>query len=163
MNFKDLATVAGKPGLFKVLKPSRTGVILESMDAKKTKLVAGMSQRVSILSDISIYTLTEEGAEPLESVMQKIEAEFQGDLGLDANPDEAELRAFMKHILPEVDEARVYTSDIKKLITWYKLIREQAPEVLQKSEEKKPEEVKPAKEKEPKTAKETKSGKKSEK
>ncbi|RAI87031.1 DUF5606 family protein [Algoriphagus yeomjeoni] len=163
MNFKDLATVAGKPGLFKVLKPSRTGVILESMDAKKTKLVAGMSQRVSILSDISIYTLTEEGAEPLESVLQKIEAEFQGDLGLDANPDDAELRAFMKHILPEVDEARVYTSDIKKLITWYKLIREQAPEVLQQSEEKKPEEVKPAKEKEPKTAKETKSDKKSEK
>ncbi len=139
MNFKDLATVAGKPGLFKILKPSRTGVILESMDAKKTKLVAGMSQRVSILSDISIYTLTEEGAEPLESVMQKIEAEFQGDLGLDANPDDAELRAFMKHILPEVDEARVYTSDIKKLITWYNLIRMQAPEVLNKSEEEKAE------------------------
>src|SRR5690606_30150914 len=135
MNFKDLATVAGKPGLFKVLKPSRTGVILESMDAKKTKLVAGMSQRVSILSDISIYTLTEEGAEPLESVMQKIEAEFQGDLGLDANPDDSELRAFMKHVLPEVDEARVYSSDIKKLITWYNLIRTQAPDVLKKSEE----------------------------
>tara|TARA_R110002020_G_scaffold205518_2_gene410150 strand:+ start:2569 stop:3018 length:450 start_codon:yes stop_codon:yes gene_type:complete len=142
MNFKDLATVAGKPGLFKVLKPSRTGVILESMDAKKTKLVAGMSQRVSILSDISIYTLTEEGAEPLESVMQKIEAEFQGDLGLDTNPDDSELRAFMKHILPEVDEARVYTSDIKKLITWYKLIREQAPEVLETANEEKAEETK---------------------
>ena len=135
MNFKDLATVAGKSGLYKVLKPSRTGVILESMDSKKTKLVAGMSQRVSILSDISIYTLTEEGAEPLEAVLMKIEAEFQGDLGLDANPDDSELRAFMKHILPEVDEARVYTSDIKKLITWYKLLRTQAPEVLQKAEE----------------------------
>lgn len=141
MNFKDLATVAGKPGLFKVVKPSRTGVILESMDAKKTKLVAGMSQRVSILSDISIYTLTEEGAEPLESVMQKIEAEFQGDLGLDANPDDPELRAFMKHILPEVDEARVYTSDIKKLISWYKLLHSQAPEVLVKAEEEKPEDT----------------------
>ena len=153
MNFKDLATVAGKPGLFKVLKPSRTGVILESMDAKKTKLVAGMSQRVSILSDISIYTLTEEGAEPLESVMQKIEAEFQGDLGLDANPDDSELRAFMKHILPEVDEARVYTSDIKKLITWYKLLRAQAPEVLVKEEEaaeKAPEAEEKAKEEKPK-------------
>ncbi|SFU04226.1 hypothetical protein SAMN04489724_3558 [Algoriphagus locisalis] len=163
MNFKDLATVAGKPGLFKVLKPSRTGVILESMDAKKTKLVAGMSQRVSILSDISIYTLTEEGAEPLESVMQKIEAEFQGDLGLDANPDESELRAFMKHVLPEVDEARVYTSDIKKLITWYKLIREKAPEVLQKAEEEKTEEAKAPTAKEQKAAKEAKSGKKSDK
>lgn len=135
MNFKDIATVSGKPGLYKVLKPSRTGVILESLDAKKGKLVAGMSQRVSILSDISIYTLTEEGAEPLESVMKKIEAEFAGDLGLDSNPDDTELRAFMKHVLPDVDEDRVYTSDIKKLISWYKIIRIQAPEVLQESEE----------------------------
>lgn len=108
---------------------------MESLDAKKGKLVAGMSQRVSILSDISIYTLTEEGAEPLESVMKKIEAEFEGDLGLDSNPDDTELRAFMKHVLPDVDEDRVYTSDIKKLISWYKIIRIQAPEVLQESEE----------------------------
>lgn len=139
MNFKDIATVSGKPGLYKVLKPSRSGVILESMDEKKGKMVAGMAQRVSILSDISIYTLTEEGAEPLESVMKKIEAEFQGDLGLDANPDDAELRAFMKHILPDVDESRVYTSDIKKLISWYKIIRTNAPEVLENTEDKKEE------------------------
>lgn len=135
MNFKDIATVAGKPGLFKVLKPSRSGVILESLDEKKAKLVAGMSQRVSILSDISIYTMTEEGAEPLESIMKKIEAEFQGDLGLDANPDDSELRAFMKHVLPEVDESKVYTSDIKKLISWYKIIRTQVPETLKESKE----------------------------
>lgn len=135
MNFKDLATVAGKPGLYKILKPSRTGVILESLDEKKIKLVAGMAQRVSILGDISIYTLTEEGAEPLESVMKKIEAEFKGDLGLETNPAESELRAFMKHVLPTVDEGRVYTSDIKKLVSWYKIIRTQAPEVFKETPE----------------------------
>lgn len=133
MNFKDIATVAGKPGLYKILKPTRSGVVLESMDEKKAKLVAGMAQRVSVLSDISIYTLTEEGAEPLESVMKKIEAEYAGDLGLDSNADDSELRAFLKSVLPEFDTARVYTSDIKKLVSWYKLIRSVAPEVLQES------------------------------
>lgn len=133
MNFKDIATVAGKPGLYKILKPTRSGVVLESMDEKKAKLVAGMAQRVSVLSDISIYTLTEEGAEPLESVMKKIETEYQGDLGLDSNADDSELRAFLKSVLPEFDTARVYTSDIKKLVSWYKLIRSEAPEVLQES------------------------------
>ena len=137
MNFKDIATVAGKPGLYRVLKPTRTGVILESLDEKKTKLVAGMSMRVSILSDISIYTMTEEGAEPLESVMKKIEAEFQGDTGVDSSSSDAELRAFLKSVLPEFDEARVYTSDIKKLNSWYQLIRIYAPEVLQDSTEEK--------------------------
>ncbi|MBA4302414.1 MAG: hypothetical protein C0433_20265 [Cyclobacterium sp.] len=135
MNFKDIATVAGKPGLYKILKPTRSGVVLESMDEKKAKLVAGMAQRVSVLSDISIYTLTEEGAEPLESVMKKIEAEYQGDLGLDSNADDSELRAFLKSVLPEFDMARVYTSDIKKLVSWYKLIRAVAPEVLQESKD----------------------------
>lgn len=133
MNFKDIATVAGKPGLYKILKPTRSGVVLESMDEKKAKLVAGMAQRVSVLSDISIYTLTEEGAEPLESVMKKIEAEYAGDLGLDTNADDSELRAFLKSVLPEFDTARVYTSDIKKLVSWYKLIRSVAPEVLKES------------------------------
>lgn len=108
---------------------------MESLDEKKSKLIAGMSMRVSILSDISIYTLTEEGAEPLESVMKKIEAEYQGDTGIEPGSSDAELRAFLKSILPEFDEARVYTSDIKKLNAWYQLIRKAAPEVLQETSE----------------------------
>ncbi|GGZ29500.1 hypothetical protein GCM10007049_23410 [Echinicola pacifica] len=130
MEFKEIATVAGKPGLYKVLKPSRSGVILESMDAKKSKLVVGANHRVSILSEISIYTLTEEGSTPLQEVMITIEKEFEGDTGLAKGADNDEYMAFMKHILPEFDEARVYPSDIKKLISWYQIIREFAPEVI---------------------------------
>lgn len=133
MNFKDIATVAGKPGLYKIIKPTRSGVILEAMDEKKSKLVAGMSMRVSILNDISIYTLSEAGAEPLESVMKKIEATFQGDTGVDASATDAELRAFLKSVLPDFDIDRVYVSDIKKLNAWYQIIRANVPEVLQDS------------------------------
>ena len=135
MNFKDIATVAGKPGLYKILKPTRSGVILESLDEKKAKLVAGMSMRVSILSDISIYTMTEEGAEPLESVMKKIEAEYKGDTGVDASSSDAELRAFLKSVLPDFDQDRVYVSDIKKLNAWYQIIRKSIPEVLEECTE----------------------------
>lgn len=135
MNFKDIATVAGKPGLYKIIKPTRSGVILESLDEKKAKLVAGMSMRVSILNDISIYTMTEEGAEPLESVMKKIEAEYKGDTGVDSTSSDSELRAFLKSVLPDFDQDRVYISDIKKLNAWYQLIRKSAPEVLQESTE----------------------------
>ena len=138
MEFKDIATVSGKPGLYKVLKPSRSGVILESLDEKKGKLVVGAAQRVSLLSEISIYTLTEEGASPLQDIMYKIEKEFQGDTGLEG-ADKEEYQAFMKHILPEFDEERVYASDVKKLINWYHILRDQCPEVL---EEKTTEETK---------------------
>jgi hypothetical protein len=103
------------------------------LDEKKSKLVAGMSMRVSILNDISIYTLSEAGAEPLESVMKKIEATFQGDTGVDAGASDAELRAFLKSVLPDFDIDRVYVSDIKKLNAWYQIIRATVPEVLQDS------------------------------
>lgn len=144
MEFKDIATVSGKPGLYKVLKPSRSGVILESLDDKKGKFVVGAAQRVSLLSEISIYTLTEEGASPLQDIMFKIEKEFQGDTGLEG-ADKEEYESFMKHILPEFDEERVYASDVKKLINWYHILRVQCPEVL---EEKASEETNSKKEEE---------------
>lgn len=133
MNFKDIAAVAGKPGLYRIVSPTRSGVVLEALDEKKTKLVAGMSMRVSVLNDISIYTLTEEGAEPLASVMKKIDANYQGDTGVDASATDAELRSFLKSVLPEFDQDRVYVSDIKKLNAWYLLIHKNCPEVFQES------------------------------
>lgn len=136
MEFREIATVSGKPGLYKIIKPSRSGVILESMDDKKAKLVVGGNQRISVLSEISIYTLTEEGAAPLEEVMRTIEKEFDGDTGLAADADNEEYQAFLKHVLPEYDEARVYVSDIKKLISWYGIIRQQEPKLLQEKPKK---------------------------
>jgi len=135
MTFNEIATVAGKPGLYKVMKPTRGGVILEALDEKKSKLVVGTNHRVSILGEISMYTMTEEGASPLEDIMKNIEKEFKGDVGLDINADADELRAFLKHVLPDFDEEKVYPSDIKKLISWYKIIRTFAPEVLEEKTE----------------------------
>jgi hypothetical protein len=131
MKFNEIATISGKPGLYKILKPSRGGVILESMDEKKGKLIAGANHRVSVLAEISMYTMTEEGATPLENILKSIEKEFKGDVGLDADADADELKAFLKHVLPDFDEEKVYPSDIKKLVAWYKIIREHAPEVLE--------------------------------
>ncbi len=74
MDLKDVAAVSGKGGLFKVVKPTRTGVILETIDADKKKLIANASSRVSILKEISLYTTTGEGSVLLEDVLLKISA-----------------------------------------------------------------------------------------
>ncbi len=140
MELKELASVAGKGGLFRILKPGKTTVLLESLDEAKTKLVASTSDRLSLLEEISIYTTTKKGTAQLSEVLQKIKKDFNTDLGVDGNSDTAELKSFMKAILPEYDEARVYTSDIKKLVKWYGLILKYAPEILE--EESKPEEKK---------------------
>ncbi len=136
MNFNEIAAVAGKGGLYKVFKPTRTGVILESMK-DRSKLVAGPNSKVSMLAEISIYTTSEEGTVLLEDVMKKIHKEFKGDTGLTGTADPDELKAFLKHILPDYDEDRVYVSDIKKLVNWYNFLVSQIPELFEEKKEKK--------------------------
>ncbi|MEM6735932.1 MAG: DUF5606 domain-containing protein [Bacteroidota bacterium] len=135
MDFKDLAAVSGKGTLFKIISPTRTGVILESLDEHKKKMVASLHNKVSVLSEVSIYTKDEKGATPLEEVMRKIHEEFNGDTDLDKNSSPEELKSFLKFILPNYDESRVYVSDIKKLVSWYDQILKQAPDLLNKKEE----------------------------
>jgi hypothetical protein len=130
MTLSEIATIAGKGGLFKVMAPTKSGVILESLDESKTKIVATSNSRLSLLQEISIYTTTKEGNIALEDVLKKIYTEFKDDLGVDTNSDSTELKAFMKSIIPVYDEERVYTSDIKKLVKWYSIIFKYAPEVL---------------------------------
>lgn len=139
MEFSDIASISGKGVLFKIVSPTRTGVILESLDEHKKKMVATVHNKVSVLSEISIYTTDSDGAVPLEDVMRKIHQEFGGDTDLDKNSDADELKSFLKFILPNYDEARVYTSDIKKLVVWYNQLFVQAPEVLAEKKEEKEE------------------------
>ena len=136
MEISEIASVSGKGGLYRILKPGKAGVVLESMDAAKTKIVAGAAHRVSVLHEISIYTTTKEGTVPLIDVLQKISATFGNDLGVDSESDGKELQAFLKSVLPEFDQQRVYVSDIKKLVKWYSIIAKEAPEILKPAEAK---------------------------
>jgi hypothetical protein len=130
MTLADIATLSGKGGLYKVVAPTKSGVILESLDELKTKIVATASNKLSLLHEISIYTTSKEGTVALEEVLKKIHSEFGNDLGVDGNSDGVELKAFMKAVVPDFDDNRVYVSDIKKLIKWYGAISKYAPEIL---------------------------------
>lgn len=131
MTLSDIATISGKSTLFKVLKPGKAGVILESLDETKTKIVATASHRLSVLSEISIYTTSKEGTVALEEVLKRIHKEYGADIGLDAEADGMELKSFLKSVVPDYDESRVYVSDMKKLVKWYGLLLKQAPELFE--------------------------------
>ena len=135
MDFKDIAAVSGKGGLFKVVKPTKTGVILESLDDNKTKLVTNLSQKVSVLAEISVYSTGEEETVALNKVFLKIKDEFDDDPGVDKNSDPDELKSFLAHILPDYDRERVYVSDIKKIVNWYHIIYQFSPELLIETQE----------------------------
>jgi Domain of unknown function (DUF5606) len=130
MELSKIAAIAGQSGLYIISSPLKNGVLMESLDEKKTKSVANATSKVSILSEISIYTITSEGSVPLEQVLKALYAKYGKTLPATAKSDGADLKSLLKSVLEEVDFDRVYVSDIKKLATWYQILAEYAIELL---------------------------------
>ncbi|GGC03234.1 DUF5606 family protein [Dyadobacter sediminis] len=135
---KEIANVSGKSGLFRILKPSRAGVIVESLDEKREKTLIGPTARVSVLKDVSIFTDGEEESVALADVFLKIREVHGEEIALPVKTSsEKELIEFLDEVLPEFDRSKVYVSDIKKIITWYNLLSKYTPELfaVQQTEE----------------------------
>ena len=116
MDISGVLAISGKPGLYKVIGQSKETLIVQSLiDGRK--FPASATNRVSALEDISIYTYEEDL--PLSDVLGKIFSNLSGKSAIDHKSKPEELKAFMLEVLPDYDEDRVYTSDIKKLIQWY--------------------------------------------
>jgi len=121
MDLSQIISIAGKPGLYRILNQSRGGVIVLSLqDGKKTAI--GQTQRVSALSDISMYTV--DGDLLLDEILKRVHAHTGGKT-VDINvKDDGAVRDFFTEVIPEHDQDRVYNSDIRKLIKWYNSLLE---------------------------------------
>lgn len=128
---RQIANISGYGGLYRILKPSRAGVIVETLDDKKVKTMMGPTARVSVLHDISMYVDTPDQSVALGDVLRAVAEKFGDDLPVTAKSTDAELGTFMGEVLPDYDRERVRISDIKKLVSWYGILRQYAPEVFE--------------------------------
>ena len=120
MNLDKILSISGKPGLYALKVQTRTGFVAESLiDGKKSTV--GLKVNVSLLSEISIYTLNEE--KPLSEVMRNIAIKENEGPAISHKEDNVKLVAYFTEILPEYDSERVYPSDIKKVLNWYNLLQ----------------------------------------
>jgi hypothetical protein len=121
MNLHGIVAVSGKPGLWKALVQNKTGFILESLDAQKTKLVVNVSTaKLAALDEITIFGTDEDIK--LTDVLETMKA--SATEAPDAKADGKKLREYFFEIAPDHDEQRVYSSDIKKVLTWFHLLKE---------------------------------------
>jgi len=119
MSLEKILSISGKPGLYQLKTQTRNGFLAESLlDGKKIS-VSGR-HNVSLLSEIAIYTLTEEL--PLREVFLKISEKEDGGEAISHKEPKIKLEEYFFEVLPDYDEERVYTSDIKKIIQWYNLL-----------------------------------------
>lgn len=121
MNVEKILAIAGKPGLFELKLQTRSGFLAESLiDGKK--ITVGLRSNVSLLSEISMYTYSEE--KPLADIMRAIAIKENEGPAISHKEDNNKLIAYFKEILPDYDEERVYASDIKKVLNWYNILQE---------------------------------------
>jgi hypothetical protein len=148
MKLDKVLSISGKPGLYELKAQTRGGFVAESMlDGKKISV--NMRHNVSLLSEIAIYTYTEEV--PLREVFKKIYEKENGGEAISHKESKAKLEDYFSEVLPDYDEDRVYVSDIKKIIQWYNLLMSKGYTDFSKEDEKPSEETSEAE----KTPKET--------
>ncbi|MCC5943896.1 MAG: DUF5606 domain-containing protein [Bernardetiaceae bacterium] len=157
MKLKDIAVISGKPGLYRIIKPTRTGVIVEAIGGGKTKIMADASHRISILKEISIYVTDKEDSIPLAEVFYRIHEKYGEQL--EVAKDDNALRSFLEEIVPSYDKKRVYVSDMKKLVSWYQILSENIPDLLDRSKAEPEEDEQAEKSEEGEAAEDTKAQK----
>lgn len=121
MSLDKVLSISGKPGLYKLIAQTRGGFVAESLLDNK-RISVSVQNNVSVLSEIAIYTLTEEI--PLKQVFESIKKKENGkEASVKPKDGKDKLEEYFFEVLPDYDEDRVYASDIKKVIQWYNLLQ----------------------------------------
>ena len=119
-NLDKILTIAGKPGLFRMVAHTRTGVIATSLSDQK-KIVTNTRQQINILSEIRVFGLKDEI--PISDVFERIyQLEKGHPASIKPKASKEELESYFFEVFQDYDEDRVYASDIKKIIQWYNLL-----------------------------------------
>lgn len=122
MNMETILAISGKPGLYKLVSSSNTGLIIEMLDESKKRTPVFPTDRVTSLADIAMYTDSEDIA--LWKVLKNL-GEKEGNKECLFNykkASKAELHDFFSQVLPSYDRDRVHDGDIKKLVQWYNIL-----------------------------------------
>jgi hypothetical protein len=154
MNLSGIIAISGRPGLYKVIAQGKNNVIVESLVDRK-RFPAYSSDRISALEDISLYTYDED--KPLKEIFKSIYEKENGAEAISHKESDDKLIAYLKEVLPNYDQERVYVSDIKKVFQWFNLLHKAGELKLKEEapvEENNTEEVKEVTAKEPKAKKE---------
>ena len=115
-----IISISGKPGLFKLLTTTKSGIIAESLTDKK-RMMASFAH-ISALDEIAVYTYDEEV--PLWQIFQKIADKENYNKSIDHKSSKKDLENYFREILPEYDEDRLYPSHMKKIIQWYNTLQQ---------------------------------------
>jgi hypothetical protein len=133
MNYREIVAVTGIGGLFQLVATKSDGAIVKSLSDKTTRFIPARLHNVTPLESIEVYTTGENVR--LHDVFQKMKENENVPLPDGKKADNKEIKGYFKGIFPEFDEERVYVSDMKKMLKWYEVLKQNDLLNFEKQEE----------------------------
>ena len=122
-DLSKILAISGQSGLFLYVSQARNGAIVEALSDKKRTSV-GMTNKITSLADISIYTYDEEVK--LQQVFLNMKEVLGEADAPSAKSKPEELKALFEKALPDYDRDRFYVSHMKKVVEWYNALKNYA-------------------------------------
>ena len=118
MEYKRMIAITGLPGLFELVSSKNDGAIVKSLDDKTVRFVSSRAHNFSHLESIEVYTTGENVN--LIDLLKAMEASSET---IPSDKDAAAVKAYLLKVYPELDFDRVYSSDMKKMVKWYGILK----------------------------------------
>ena len=103
---ETILSIAGKPGLYKLVSRGNRTLIVETLDETHKRVPAFATDRVTSLGDIAMYTDADEV--PLWEVLDSVSKKEEG------KPSSFNYK--------KAPAAELHDCDIKKLLQWYNIL-----------------------------------------
>lgn len=123
MEYKEIVSVTGLGGLFQLVTTKSDGAIVRHITEKTTKFISARKHNVTPLDSIEIYTTGDNVR--LHEVFQSMKDNEAKTPPVDAKAsNNDEIKGYFKSVYADIDDERVYVSDMKKMLKWYQMLKE---------------------------------------
>ncbi len=124
MEYYKLVAVSGLPGLFELLSTKSDGAIVRGLEDGQTRFAANRSHQFSHLESIEVFTTGENA-----NLIDVFQAMDKAGKPLPNEKDAGAIKSYFESVYPAFDFARVYTSDLKKMVRWFAVLKKHQVEL----------------------------------
>lgn len=124
MEYSKLVAVTGLPGLFELVNSKTDGAIVRSLDDMTARFVSSRIHNFSHLESIEVYTTRDN-----VNLVDVFNAMDKAGGNLPDEKDNAAIKKYFEKVYPDMDFERVYTSDMKKMVKWFDILKKNKIEI----------------------------------
>jgi hypothetical protein len=119
MEYSKIIAVTGLPGLYELINSKTDGAIVRSLDDKTTRFVSSRVHHFSHLESIEVYTVKDNVN--LVDILQAME---ESPEKLPDEKDGVAIKKYFEKVYKDLDFERVYSSDLKKMVKWFFVLKQ---------------------------------------